>query len=729
MNLSFIYGRVVTWIRRVFNQIDLTVFGIGLAAISGVLVWIILSSSYIPARYDLAEGDVAPDFINAPRKLTFEDKEKTEELRQQAGEDVSDIFIYDSSVLASVRNDINKYFDEVGVIVASEKAAAQAASQPYNLDRAGGRIRALPEQPKISDENITLLAGLDETRLVTMRKDLISGISRVLESNVTEESLLNDQDRLNAMLQTMPFSEQELSVASEIGNAFLVPNYILDEEKTQNARDQAAAELQPVIVSVMKGETILSPGQVVTDEDLATLAALGLTEEESNFGSVAGIGLLVLVEIMLLVFYINRFEARVSESRAMEFIVASLLVLFALLARVSVVEPLSLLIVPVAALGMIGTLLLRTRLSVILVVMTAAHVAIVGGSDAQFVLVAMLGGVSGVFLVTSATQRSDLFRAGLIAGAVVTAAAGGAGLVVESSLSQLAVSSAWGAANGMLSIIVTMGLLAVYEMTFNIATPMKLLELADPTRPLLKKLMMNAPGTYNHSIIMGNIAETAAEAIGADPLQARVGAYYHDIGKLNRPEYFIENQFHVKNPHDHLTPSLSRLAITAHVRDGVKLAEGEGLPQGIIDIIREHHGTTILSYFYYKARETSPGGEVDAETYRYAGKKPASREAAIIMLADSVEAAVRSLKHPTVRNIQMMIRDIFDQRLRDGQLSESMMTLGDLERVRTVFEKSLQGFGATRIAYPGSGVEAVPDRRREAHNDVNRDAGIGGGLP
>jgi hypothetical protein len=212
--------------------------------------------------------------------------------------------------------------------------------------------------------------------------------------------------------------------------------------------------------------------------------------------------------------------------------------------------------------------------------------------------------------------------------------------------------------------------------------------------------MMKAPGTYNHSIIMGNIAESAAESIGANQLLARVGAYYHDIGKLNRPDYFIENQFHVQNPHDRLTPGLSRLAITAHVKDGVALATAEGLPPDIIDIIKEHHGTTVLSYFYHKAKEAAREGPVDEETYRYAGQKPASREAAIIMMADSVEAAVRSLPNPTPRRIKTVIRDIFDQRLRDGQLSESRMTFGDLEKVRKVFEKSLQGFGAMRIAYP-----------------------------
>ena len=421
----------------------------------------------------------------------------------------------------------------------------------------------------------------------------------------------------------------------------------------------------------------------------------------------------MVIEVLLLAIYINRFEQRIRVSRSLQFIAASLLALFAMLDRISVIAPLSPLLVPMAALGMLATLMLGTRMSAILVILSSVNLAIVGGSDPQYILVGLFGGLAAVFLVTHVSQRRDLMRAGLAAGVMIIATAAGASQIGESSLSRLWSAIVWGMGNATLSIIATIGLLTIYEMVFNLPTPQKLLELADPTRPLLKELMMKAPGTYNHSVIMGNIAETAAEAIGANQLLARVGAYYHDIGKLNRPDYFIENQFHIQNPHDRLTPGLSRLAITAHVKDGVALATEEGLPPEIIDIIKEHHGTTVLSYFYHKAKKGAREGPVDEETYRYAGQKPASREAAIIMLADSVEAAVRSLREPTPRRIKTVIGEIFDQRLRDGQLSESRITFGDLEKIRAVFEKSLQGFGAMRIAYPedekkGRGVKSGP---------------------
>lgn len=700
MNTSSTIGRAISSVRRNFNNIDLKVFGVMLALCSWLVVWLLVGSAFLPARYDLVAGDVAPDLINAPRTLTFENSAETERRQAQAAEDVPKVYIYDAAVMPRVSRNINTYFDAVARVIAEEKAAAVTASQPYDAAKAAKRIRELQGQPAIGEVASLKLASLDEVQLAGLRSAVLSSAQKILEGNVTDATIATDRDRLQSVLGTMITGTAEVAAASEVGVAFLEPNNIYSAEKTQQARERAAAEVQPVITTVRSGETILSPGQVVTEDSLATLQALGLTEQGRKLGTLAGLAVIAAFEILFLAIYINRFESRIRASRSLQFIAASLLILFALLARVATISHLSPLIVPMAALGMLGTLMLGTRMSAILVILSSVNLAIVGGSDPQYILVGLFGGMAAVFLVTHVSQRRDLMRAGLVAGLVVVMTAAGASQISESSFSRLWAGISWGLANAALSIIVTIGLLTIYEMVFNLPTPQKLLELADPTRPLLKDLMMKAPGTYNHSIIMGNIAESAAESIGANQLLARVGAYYHDIGKLNRPDYFIENQFHVQNPHDRLTPGLSRLAITAHVKDGVALATAEGLPPDIIDIIKEHHGTTVLSYFYHKAKEAAREGPVDEETYRYAGQKPASREAAIIMLADSVEAAVRSLPNPTPRRIKTVIRDIFDQRLRDGQLSESRMTFGDLEKVRKVFEKSLQGFGAMRIAYP-----------------------------
>jgi len=700
MNTPSLFWRSIISVRRFFNTIDLKVFGMVLLVVTWIVVWLLVGSAFLPAEYDLAAGSVATDTVRAPRTLTFENTAETEHQRNLASSEVARIYTFDGTVLMRVTKNINTYFDNVARIVSEEKAAASAASAPYDPARAAKRIQELPGQPVIAGDSISTLASLDDAGYAQIRKSVIDSVQRILEGNVTESTIATDRDRLRSVMGTMSLTPDGTAAGGEVATAFLEPNNVYNADKTQQARDQAAANVQPVIVTIQQNQTILSPGQVVADSDVATLVALGLTEQGRELGTLMGIGLIVAIEVIFIAIYVRRFEKRISCSRSLQFIAASLLALFAMLDRISAIPPLSPLIVPMAALGMLATLMLGTRMSAILVILSSVNLAIVGGSEPQYILVGLFGGLSAVFLVTHVSQRRDLIRAGLVAGLVVIATSAGASQISESSFSRLWSGIAWGCGNTALSIIVAIGLLTIYEMVFNLPTPQKLLELADPTRPLLKELMMKAPGTYNHSIIMGNIAEQAAEAIGANQLLARVGAYYHDIGKLNRPDYFIENQFHVQNPHDRLTPGLSRLAITAHVKDGVALATEEGLPPEIIDIIKEHHGTTVLSYFYHKAKEIAHEGPVGEEAYRYAGQKPASREAAILMLADSVEAAVRSLTNPTPRRIKTVIRDIFDQRLRDGQLSESRMTFGDLEKVRRVFEKSLQGFGAMRIAYP-----------------------------
>ncbi len=296
-------------------------------------------------------------------------------------------------------------------------------------------------------------------------------------------------------------------------------------------------------------------------------------------------------------------------------------------------------------------------------------------------------------------------------------------LFTESAVGAALRAAAWGLANGVLAGALTVLILLILDTVFNLTTPLRLLELANPAQPLLKRLLQVAPGTYNHSIQMGNLAEAAAEAIGANPLLARVGAYYHDMGKTVRPEYFVENQIYVDNPHNRLNPNLSKLAITAHVRDGEHLARVYGLPQPVVDIIKQHHGTSVLAYFYHKALESTKDN-VYEESYRYEEQKPRSKEASIVMLADSVEAAARAMQNPTRRKIQGMIQEIIKQKIEDGQLDESNLTQGDLHKIRESFDMSLRGLVGHRIAYPES--DGQTGRRRAPAGGGLRETGEAG---
>lgn len=699
MDISYNPERQLTAWRRRFERLDRRLFLALLLSLTLLAMWLPAASAYFSSQFDLRPGDVADELVRAPRTITYENAEETVRRQEQAAEAVGDVYAYDSTVLPKAVQSIGAFFDSAALATASERAAAEAAGRPYDPAMAAARIQELTGRD-VSMETLVTLAALDPARLSEVRRQVLEGVQKILEGNVSETSLAADKARLEAVLEASALTPAEKKAAAGIGSSFIIPNNILDEDLTRQAQAAAAANVQPAMMTLRSGETIVSPGQVVTGDDMAALQALGLTGRSSTLGTIAGLALMLALELLLLALYVRRFEKRVWETRSRLLMVSSLLVLFMVIDRLSTMESLSPLIVPMSALGMLGTLMLRSRLSVIMVVIASVNLAAVGADDPEYFITALFGGLAGVFLVTNVMQRRDLLRAGLLAALVVVAAAVASSQISEASWSRAGSAVLWGLANGTVAIVTTVGLLTIYEMIFNLPTPLKLLELSDPTRPLLKELMIKAPGTYNHSIIMGNIAETAAEAIGANPLLARVGAYYHDIGKLNRPDYFIENQFHVENPHDRLTPSLSRLAIAAHVKDGVRLAREEGLPREILDIIEEHHGTTVLSYFYHKAKVVAGEKPVSEGEYRYAGRKPSSRESAIIMLADSVEAAVRAQKHPTMRNIKAVISEIFSQRLRDGQLSESQMVFGDLEKVRRVFEKCLRGFGATRIPYP-----------------------------
>jgi cyclic-di-AMP phosphodiesterase PgpH len=305
-----------------------------------------------------------------------------------------------------------------------------------------------------------------------------------------------------------------------------------------------------------------------------------------------------------------------------------------------------------------------------------------------------------VYSVSHLSQRSDLARAGLFVGATNIVAVLGVGIVANFSPIALAVGAVLGAINGIIASVFTVGSLHWFETGFRITSSVRLLELANPNRPLLRRLLMEAPGTYHHSILVGNLAEAAAESVGADALLVRVGALYHDIGKIKRPYFFIENQFSTENPHDKIAPTLSTLIITSHIKDGIEFAKEHKLPAPIKDIIEQHHADGLVTFFYHKAKEGERPETVNEADFRYEGPKPQTKEAALVCLADSVEAAVRSLKDPAPGQIPGLIRKIIKEKLNDGQLDECDLTFRDLSKIAESFDRVLGGIYHNRIEYP-----------------------------
>lgn len=446
----------------------------------------------------------------------------------------------------------------------------------------------------------------------------------------------------------------------------------------------------------------------------AIIASNHLGGDEYPSGRVlAGVALFVFLELWLLFAFLRRLEPEIAADNHLMVATAALFLGFCLLARLFFLPAFSPYLIPMAALGMLATVILNLRTALLLVLLQSLNVGLMSEFDLGVTFIVLLVGVFSLLRVTSVSQRTEFLSASFHVMLVSAAAILAAELLAEARIATAFGNTLWGVGNGLLTLVLTLSLLILFETAFNLTTPLRLLELGNPAHPLLRRLMQVAPGTYNHSIMMGNMAEAAAEAVGANALLARVGAYYHDIGKVQRPEYFIENQLHIENPHDKLNPNLSKLAITAHVREGEDMGREFGLPQPIIDIIKQHHGTSVLAYFYHKAREGEHGEEVTEEEYRYEAEKPQSPEAAIIMLADSVEAAARAMRNPTPKKLQGLIGEIIKQKVDDGQLDRSRLTLGDLHRIREVFEAQLWGLLGHRIAYPGdSSVRAGRPRGR-----------------
>jgi len=368
---------------------------------------------------------------------------------------------------------------------------------------------------------------------------------------------------------------------------------------------------------------------------------------------------------------------------------------------------------PVAAGSMLIAILLDKKLAMFCTIIMAIFTGIVTGGQLSFTVVAVVGGLVGVYCVSKLSQRSDLAKSSLYIALANVITITAMGLLDAVPLTTVSLAVLMGIINGVLSAILTIGSLPFLETAFGITTSVKLLELSNPNQPLLKRLLVEAPGTYHHSIMVGNLAEAAADAVGTDSLLARIGAYYHDIGKLKRPYFFIENQFTAENPHEKLSPSLSTLIITSHIKDGLEMAKNHRLPQVILDIIEQHHGTSLISYFYHKAVEHDRAGSVAESDYRYESPKPGSKEAAIVMLADSVEAAVRSMQKPTPGRMEGLVRRIIKDKLDDGQLEGSELTYRELDKIAQSFVRVLSGIFHNRIEYPDSVLKELERRRNK----------------
>ncbi len=699
-----------------------------LAAFSFFAIMIaIIFSNFNPQQVMLRTDEVAKRNIVSNITAVVVDEKQTEDLKEQAKARVQKKYEEDKYALGNARTEVNNFYINLRGILQSNSTDKKTAVTAL--------LNAMIRQKNIStglnaasSANYLLVTkpqDIDKMELATL-----SMVELAMSKPIKEETLggvYNDVSQQVVKLGFISSAEEIINMASI--NA-IRPNMIYNQEATTRAIKEAQDAVEPVHKTVKTGEIIVREGDRVTAEQISVLEQLGIQRTKSYPITLVGTAAFVLISFWLMLEYLRRYHKDLYDNDMQMLLLGIIIIIVMLLARfVTVIQiadrpeinAMAGYLAPVAAGSMLIAILLDNRLAYFITMVMALYVGLLnGGNQLAFVIVAFVSGTVGVYRVSRLSQTSDLAISGLyIAGANVATILAMAFIFSNITISIILVGTMIGVISGILSAVLMIGALPYMENGFYITSMIKLLELSNPNHDLLKKLLIEAPGTYHHSLMVGNLAEASAQSIGANPLLVRVGAYYHDIGKIKRSEYFVENQRGFDDPHDKIAPALSALIIISHVKEGLELAREARLPQVIVDFIAEHHGTSLAKYFYNRALEEEGEGMVNEDSFRYEGPKPHSKEVALVMLADSVEAAVRSLPAPSLEKIRAMVRKILRDKLNDRQLEECDLTFKDVDVIADTFCRVLEGVYHKRIEYPDI-VQELTKRSGRYGDDDNR---------
>jgi hypothetical protein len=641
-------------------------------------------------QFTLREGDVSPTDIRAPQFIEYISNVLTEEARLQAERRVVDVY----EPVRRARSEQLARADEVVSFVGSVWA-----DQASSLDQKLQALTSLPDV-QIEEEEWRILLALDDEAWERVADEVPTVLSFVMLSEIRDNQLAAIRRRVPSFVDLV--NDDEARVVIALVRALTKPNMAFNEERTLALREEARAAVPPQIERFEEGEIIVRTGDLITARHIEALQALGLNQPGWEWWRLAPA--LIIASIMALIFGLYAFGAgslETNATRQMGLLVA-LLLAFLLLAKFMIPERTVLpFMFPMAAVTMLVGTLLGLPMAFLTAVYFGVMTAYLSNGSVELVVYLMLGGLVGTLVLRKGERTSAFITAGAVVSGISLALLLAfnlplGGLDLTGSI-QLATA---GLANGAIAASITLIGFYLLGAIFDIATPLRLMELARPNHPLLRDLVTKAPGTYHHSLLVSNMAEQAAEAIGADAFLTRVGAYYHDVGKINRPYFFVENRMQGIDPHAQLDPWSSAKIIINHVKDGEEMARRHKLPHRVRDFIVEHQGTGIVRVFYHQAQQAAAPNPVDEKDFRYPGPKPQSRETALVMLADSCESAVRAMRPDTKEEIDELVRKIINQKLIEGELSQSPLTLMDLETTRRIFVQSLQGAHHPRIIYP-----------------------------
>ncbi len=675
-------------------------------AILALATFAVLTVSLGGSQVDLAVDDIAPADIIAPQAVTYQSTILTAAKAQAAADAVETQYVNIRPIPDIAQQQGTALDDLTAAIGAVLTQEAQGGIDPEEVPAA---IRDVA--PQLSPEQVSMIASMSSTRWRAIAGAASSALATAQGSAIRQGELEQAKTAARANV-TADLSDADRTLAGDLVAMYIAANQRIDEIATQQARNEASSAVDPVVISILPTQRIIQKGDRVSDTDVEALQELGLTRPTVAAGTFAGQGLLSIVLAALLTGFLWRFEPEIwHRNRSLLLFVLAFLV-SAIAIRISADRQVWTYVVPTSAAVLLIGILLNASSGAALAVGLAAMAGIANQDGLQPALYILASGAAALITIVRAERLNAFVRTGAMVAVTNVVVLVAFNLIDQQDVSTVLQAVLAGLVNAGLSVILAVGSFATLGNVFGIMTVFQLLELANPSNRLLRRLLLETPGTYHHAVMVGNLAERAAETIGADPLLARVAAYYHDIGKMRNPLAFIENQAGARNIHDDLEAETSARIIASHIRDGIDLGYEHGLPVQIIGFIPQHHGTSKMSYFYGKALREVGGNEelVDAERFRYPGPRPQSREAAILMLSDGVEASVRSLDRKDPESIRGMVDRIVDERVADGQLEDADLTLKDITSIKEAFVQQLLGMYHSRIKYPDN---VVPMEQRD----------------
>ena len=672
---------------------------------TGLIVFGLYCFVVAPKQYDLAVGSIARETINATKDVV--DEVVTEERRQAAASAVEPTYRFQEGVNEEVLSSLNQVFSELRTV---QQYAQTLADANGKLKRTFSDAEIEYAQGLVSSISLnryqaaTILRTTSEA-FEEMVGTVTTAVSNTLNTTVREGQL---SQAIQNVIQIVGYKldiSLTQNILPNVLRTCMKPNMVIEQETTEIARKAAMDAVEPI--TYLQGQNIVRAGDRITRSQLQMLRSLGLLKDNTyDLSSYQGAALLVMIAMICYVLALRLVVKDVLfDTRKLT--VVMILTIIGTAASVLSHKYFSAYFVPMVFTPVLLCVLLGSRTGFASIIpMSILISGLAAGTDSTFLyemilllIMSLSGGICSVRFMKSHPQRIRVLLSGLIAAAVNVIVIVAIRWMTSTDTLDLISTCVWAMGGGVLSSILAVALQPVFEAVFHLPTPSKLLELCNPNQPLLRRLQLEAPGTYHHSLIVANLAEAAAEKIGANPYLARTAGYYHDIGKLKRPQYFKENQMG-ENLHDKLDPYISAAILTSHTKDGYQMALQQRMPQEVASIILQHHGDTPVMFFYHKALQLSNGNPVDIDEFRYEGPRPDTKESAIVMLADTIEAAVRSMPEPTPKAIAQFIERLVRGKLEDGQLSECPLTLQNIDDICDAFSSVLRGVFHERIEYP-----------------------------